>query len=254
VSVKPTLARLHGRGDRANLSNVYKATTRWAVTLNMPFFLVMTLYPTALLSVFGKSFASASTALVILAVSELVVAATGVCGSMIDMARHVRIKMVNSVAWIAVEVGASLLFIPRWKVLGAAIAALVATAFVNLLRVVEVWFLDRLAPVGRDFWKPFLAGAVAFAFGLGLRQVIPTGDEIGIALVQGAVVSIVFVVVTFALQLAPDDREILDRLVRKSPRPVRGVLGGAIARASRPPRLVRSRSDDHSSEPPRDEP
>jgi O-antigen/teichoic acid export membrane protein len=234
VSVKPALARLHGRGDRVGLANVYQATTRWAVTLNMPFFLLMVLYPSALLGVFGKSFESASTALIILAVSELIIATTGVCGSMIDMARHVRVKMFNSVAWIAVEIGASFLFIPRWKVLGAALASLVATSFVNLLRIAEVWYLDRLAPFGRDFWKPFVAGGVAFGLGIGLRAVIPAHDAIGWALVQATIVSLVFLVVTFALRIAPDDRELLERLVRRMPRPMRRIVRAASSRGDRP--------------------
>jgi O-antigen/teichoic acid export membrane protein len=225
VSVKPTLARLHNRGDRMGLSNVYTATTRWAVTLNMPFFLFTVLYPTAILNVFGKSFTSASTALVILAVSELIVAATGVCGSMIDMARHVRVKMFNSVAWIAVEIGASALLIPRWKVLGAAIASLIATSFVNLLRIVEVWYLDRLVPFGRHFWKPFLAGGVAYGAGLWLRHVVPPHDAIGWSIAHGFVVSSVFLALTVALRIDPDDREILQRLVRRMPRPIARVLG-----------------------------
>ncbi|HUP76687.1 MAG TPA: flippase [Acidimicrobiales bacterium] len=225
VSVKPALARLHGRGDRLGLSNVYAATTRWAITLNMPFFLFMVLYPTAILNVFGKRFTSASTALVILAVSELIVAATGVCGSMIDMARHVRVKMFNSVAWITVQIGASALLIPRWKVLGAAIAALVATSFVNLLRMAEVWYLDRLVPFGRDFWKPFVAGGAAYALGMLLRHVVPPHDAIGPSLLQGAIVSTTFLALTVALRIAPDDREILHRIFRRLPARVGRLLG-----------------------------
>ena len=225
VSVKPALARLHGRGDRLGLSTVYAATTRWAITLNMPFFLFLVLYPTAILNVFGKSFTAGSTALVILAVSELIVAATGVCGSMIDMARHVRVKMFNSVAWITVEIGASALFIPRWHVLGAAIASLVATSFVNLLRIAEVWHLDRLAPFGRDFWKPLVAGGAAFALGIVLLRVAPPHDAIAPSLLQGAVVSATFLALTVALRIAPEDREILDRIFHKLPRPVGRLLG-----------------------------
>ena len=73
VAVKPTMAQLHDRGDR---DGIWRGSTRrrpgGRLVLDLPFFIGMILYREPILRVFGSAFAAGSTALVILAVAELV--------------------------------------------------------------------------------------------------------------------------------------------------------------------------------------
>ena len=150
VSVKPVLARLHDQQDRPGLAHLYTATTRWTLSLNLPFFLVIVLYPEALLGIFGESFTTGAGALVVFAFAELVIAGTGTCGSVIDMTGHTRAKLVNSVLWISLLLASNALLIPRWGVIGAAVASLIASAAVNLARLIEVWALEGLIPYEQE--------------------------------------------------------------------------------------------------------
>jgi O-antigen/teichoic acid export membrane protein len=161
VAVKPTLAELHDKGDRAGLAKLYATSTRWSFGLNLPFFVAVVLFAEPLLRVFGDSFAAGTTALIILSVAELANAATGTCGPLLDMTGHTRIKLVNSILWTVLLIGGGAVLIPRFGVTGAALATVLAVGTVNAITVIEVWVLERVQPYDRTFWKPIVAGVVA---------------------------------------------------------------------------------------------
>jgi O-antigen/teichoic acid export membrane protein len=212
VAVKPTMAQLHDRGDRTELARVYKATTRWSLLLALPCVIVMVLYRAPILAAFGPSFTAGSTALVILAMAELVNAGTGTCGPMIDMTGHTRLKLANSVLWTGLLIGGGIVLIPRWGVVGAATASLIAIAAVNVLTVIEVWALERVLPFDRGLWKPLLAGAGSWVTGLALSRMVPFGSALGPAIVQGVVVVAVFAGLTWVFGVTADDRLVLARV------------------------------------------
>jgi O-antigen/teichoic acid export membrane protein len=223
VAVRPTLAQLHDRGDRFGLGQVYIAGTRWSLVLNIPFFLVTVLYPHAILNVFGAAFATGATALIILSIAELVNAGTGICGPIIDMTGHTKLKLVNSAVWTVLVVGSSALLIPEWGVNGAAAAAFFAVVVVNLLCVLEVWLLERLLPFDRTFLKPALAGAIAFGVGALLTVWLPVGTDLVAAIVQGLVVTGLYVGLYVVFGIADEDRLVLGRVTRKVTAALPGV-------------------------------
>jgi O-antigen/teichoic acid export membrane protein len=233
VSVKPNLAELHGAGDRDGLERLYRTATRWALISNIPFFLVMTIFAHPLLGIFGASFAAGSTALAIIAAGELVNAGTGVCGSVLDMTRHTGAKLVNSVVWLVLVVGTNLLLIPRWGVIGAATATALAQSTVNVLRIGQVWYLERVQPYDRTFVKPLAAGVLAAAVGIGLVGLWPDPHLVVLALEIGTVVG-VYVGALGLLGVADEDRMVLGAVWRRGRR-----AGVSVGRTLR---LVRSSS------------
>ncbi|HEX5586230.1 MAG TPA: polysaccharide biosynthesis C-terminal domain-containing protein, partial [Acidimicrobiia bacterium] len=223
VAVRPTLAQLHDRGDHDGLRSVYVAATRWSLVLNFPFFLVTVLYPEALLNVFGGAFAAGATALIVLSLSELVNAATGICGPIIDMTGHTRLKLVNSVVWTVLVIATSAVLIPAWGVVGAAAASFIAVVAVNVLCVVEVWIVERLLPYDVSFVKPLVAGTVAFVAGVALAHWMPVGTDLGRAIAQSIVIVGLYAGLLVLLGLAAEDRLVLRRVGHKVLAAVPGV-------------------------------
>ncbi len=192
IASRPLMAQLHDRRDHEALGGLYTATTRWTFGINIPFFLVMVLYPGSLLLAFGKPFVAGATSLVILACGQMVDAGTGTCQGMIDMTGHTRVKLANAVALTTLLIGGGALLIPRWGVVGAAVASFVAVSSVNVASIVEVWMFEKLIPFDRSFLKPALAGLGAFVAGLFLRARMPVVTSTA-ALFQAAIVSIVYI-------------------------------------------------------------
>jgi O-antigen/teichoic acid export membrane protein len=214
-AIRPILAQLHDRADRAGLAHLYTTATRWMLTLNLPFFLLIVLYPKILLSLFGEEFRAGAVALLLIGTGELVNAATGICGPIIDMTGHVRIKLANSILRMVVLVAASALLIPVWGVVGAATAGLLSTTVVNAAAILEAWILEGLLPFERRVWKPLTAAVAALVVGFVLRSVFPIGTDLWNAAVQGGIVLGVYAGMILAFGLAPEDRLVLDRSRRK---------------------------------------
>ena len=211
VAVKPILAQLHDQRDRNGLAHLYATSTRWTFALNIPFFLFLVLYPHAILNIFGESFVAGTTVLVLLAFAELMNAGTGICGPMLDMTGHTRVKLANTVLWTVLLIGGDALLIPRWGVVGAATASLIAIGTVNVLTVAEVWILEGLLPYDRSFWKPTIAGLAALVAGLTLQTWIPVGTHVLRAAGEAAVVAAVYGGLTLLFGLAPEDRLVIQR-------------------------------------------
>jgi len=216
ASVKPTIAELQASNEWKHLERLYQTISRWGLTLNLPVFLIIVMFPTQILSIFGESYESGATALIILACSELVNVATGICGSVIDMGGHNRVKLFNSITTVIVAIGTNLLLIPRWGVLGAAVAAFASIAIINLLRLVEVLVLYKMHPYNREFLKPVTAGIVSLAAIWLTSNWLDGQEAIVFILIQGLIVLAVYLGMIFLLGLSPEDRVIVERMNRKT--------------------------------------
>ena len=231
ASVKPILAELFDQGNLDQLGKLYTTATRWTFTANLPLFLIMVLYPSTLLSVFGETFTGGATALILLACGEFVNAGTGICGSIIDMTGYNKVKLTNSVIWVSLIVGLNALFIPRYGVIGAAAAVFTGISLINLLRVSEVWFLMRLQPYDRTFLKPIVAALTSFAAAQLLALWFPASTVWHLVphvlLILG-----VYGGMLWLMGLTPDDQTVVLRFVKQA-KTILGVGGTkAVAKSS----------------------
>jgi O-antigen/teichoic acid export membrane protein len=208
-------AELHDRGDHAGLGHMYRTTSKWTFSLNLPLFLVIVLFPASLLSIFGSGFTAGAAALVILGLEALTNSATGTSGSILDMTGHTRVKVVNSTVAVVASLVLNVLLIPPLGLQGAALAALGATLSVNLLRIGQVWYFLRLVPYDRSFAKPLAAGLLALAVGYGVGVALVAVPPLLQLAVGTAAVVATYAFAIIRLGLTADDRMILERAWRK---------------------------------------
>jgi O-antigen/teichoic acid export membrane protein len=212
AAAEPIISELHDRGERGQLARMYQTTTKWSFTVNLPLFLTLALFPTAVMSIFGKSFSPGAAALVLLAAANMTDAGTGTCGTIIDMTGHTRLKLFNALLRLGLSLGLSMLLIPRWGVFGAAAAGLIVVGSINLLRLIEVFILFRMLPYNATFVKPIAAGLLASAVALGTDWALPTAAHPAYAIIHVSLLLVVYAGVILALGLAPEDRVVLARL------------------------------------------
>jgi len=163
VMSMPIVSDLYGRKKFEELGRFYRTMTKWTFTFNLPIFLIVLLFPEALLSIFGSSFIVGSTALIILALGDLMNSATGICGVIVTMTGNTWLNTINSVVSLTLNLVLSILLIPDFGVVGVAVATAISVVIVNLLRLMQVFWLFRLLPYDITFVKPVLAGIVAMA-------------------------------------------------------------------------------------------
>lgn len=216
TSVKPFLAELYDQDNMDQVGRLYKTTTRWAITANLPIFLVMVLYSEELLAIFGESYTGGALALAVLAVGELVNAGTGICGSIIDMTGYTRLKLMNSVIWVTLLSATNVLLIPQWGVLGAAIASSFSIAFVNLLRVAEVWAIFRKHPYDRTFSKPLLAAVLATLAAFLSNSLLPANANLLHTIINASILCMVYATSLLVLRLPAEEHLVLARTYKRS--------------------------------------
>jgi O-antigen/teichoic acid export membrane protein len=208
----PIVSELYANHEHKKLRHFYKTMTKWTFAFNLPFFLLIVLYSRQILSWFGESFVVGSSSLIILAASNLITAATGICGVMVIMTDNVWLNTLNSALRLVFILALSVWLIPTGGVVGAAMATAIGLMTVNFILTLEVFFLFRLTPYNKMILKPLLAGLLAATVAYTLKTwLLDTetliGTLLGMLVLGGAYIGTIV-----ALGLSAEDRLILDRL------------------------------------------
>lgn len=213
TSFAPSVADLWRRGLQDGLRKTYALVTSWIVRLALPGAIVLILFPEPLLSLFGPGFSAGARATVILACAQLFNMATGPCGDMLLMSGHATLVMVTDVASLVLNLALNLWLIPRFGIAGAAMAWAGEIFVMNGVRLVQVWRVMGMAPLGAGMGKGLVAGAAAITAVLGVRSL--TSGVAGLVL-GGSLTALVYVATLLLLGLADDDRLVLGTLWRRA--------------------------------------
>ena len=211
MSSEPIVSELLGKGGKSEFEAFYRYMTRWAITLNLPLFLVLILLPKQILSFFGASFAGGATVLVVLGWRRIIHTTTGLARVVLDMTGYNRLKLLNSVVRLVLIVGLNLLLIPRWGALGAAIAAFLAEGTVCFLRQLEIFVLLRALPYDRALLKPLTAAVITAALVTVVRRAVPPEPVLLYTTANAAFILVTYLASLLVMGLSSEDRMVLTR-------------------------------------------
>lgn len=158
---KPLIAET--KSDREAVRTRYRTATRWIAGLTLPVMLVVGFGASAYLSVvFTPQYAVATAAVVILAVGCTISASCGgPDGTLLQGLGYSRLVFINTVVLLAVNVGVSVLLVPRIGITGAAIGTASALTINGLLAVAEGYRYHDVHPLTRNLAKVLFAGIPA---------------------------------------------------------------------------------------------
>lgn len=206
----PIASRLYDSGNLAELESIYETVTRWSLTVAIPLALVSGLYSSELLAVFGSAFTEGALVLALFTVGQVTNSAVGPSGYMLMMTDHQYLTLINQVILGILNVALNYIFIVNFGLIGAALATASVLAFVNVLRVAEVRYLEGMIPYSVAFAKPLAAGFVAGLVMFGLSTIL----DGYVLLIGGSIVGgLVFLGVLVALGIETDDRELFEELI-----------------------------------------
>lgn len=224
TSIRPIIAELQAKDKWKDVGRLYQTSTRWALLVNIPMTLIIILFSEEILLIFGESFVEGGVALVILAAAEFIKVLTGMSGTIIDMSGLNRLKMVNTTIQVVLAVGLNVYLIPRWGLMGAAVAVFVSIAIMNVLRMVQVYVIYRLLPFNRMLLKPFIAGFGALSAVLLLDQILTIEQNILSLMIGLALVIIVYSGILQILGLPEDDKLVINRTISKIKKSASGII------------------------------
>lgn len=177
--LQPQFTALLMARDRAGLRGVHGTATAWSVLLVWPLYLVVLCSPLTYLSLFGDAdspYAQGGSVVVVMAGAMLLAVASGPVDTLLLMAGHSGLSMVNAVSALALDVLLCLVLLPRWGIVGAGVAWAAALALRSGLGLLQVGLLVRVLPDPRLLGLAALAPIACFLVpGLGWRVAGGTG-------------------------------------------------------------------------------
>jgi O-antigen/teichoic acid export membrane protein len=206
----PVFAAAHQKRDRDNMLHQYQNVTRWILILDAGFVIGVVLAGRSLMGLFGADFVIGS---VTVALLTLALAINGVLGvaEILLLIDKPWVNLVNTLAATVVNVVLNLLLIPRYGIIGAALASLISQVMMNIGRLIAVALLHRLQPLTQYHAKATTACFAALAPVWGIRTA--AGGEQGVMADIGAAVAcwLLYFILLRAFGLAPEDKEALNR-------------------------------------------
>jgi O-antigen/teichoic acid export membrane protein len=169
----PLASDLYNRRENERLEKLLKTVTKWVSAISFPIFAGLALYAYNVLGLINVDYTIGATAFVILTIGKMFDAVTGPVANMLIMCGRPRIVLLNNIVVFMIDVVLCIVLIPRYGMVGAAIASAATLILFNVGVGSGVIFLLKLQPFSKRFFALMAAGAVAAIIGFAVKQLLP---------------------------------------------------------------------------------
>lgn len=205
----------HGhQRDHARIGELFRIGVRWGLILATPPFLIVCLESRLLLgTVFDQRYLVGAVPLVILAIGQMVNAATGPVAPMLLNTGFARAWFYLSGAALAANFALNLVLVPRWGMVGAAVATMISIACLFVAGLVLARRRIGLRPYDRYVVRWLVSMAIATVVVLLIRAHVPT-SLVGLVL-SALACGGVFLAVVACFPAAPEEKALAKQLWRR---------------------------------------
>jgi O-antigen/teichoic acid export membrane protein len=138
MTVSPQFGRLFATRDLPGARAVYKTATMWTMTFAWPLYIITGAAVGLVIPIFGADYSSGAKVTIILSASMLVATACGGVDAVLLMSGRSWLSLGNAAITLALNVVLDLLLVPKYGILGAAIAHSVSLALRNFLALYQI--------------------------------------------------------------------------------------------------------------------
>ena len=155
----PVIAKLYGENKTELIGSIYQITTKWCFLLTFPVFALMFVYPEELLTrVYGAHYAAGATALRILALGFITNSYFGFNYHTIMASGKSDLLMKCSFASAITNVFLNFAFVPRYGMLGAAVASSISFTAIEIFMTIKTWKQQNIHPFTTAYKKLTVVG------------------------------------------------------------------------------------------------
>ncbi|WP_266075804.1 flippase [Haladaptatus caseinilyticus] len=202
----PLTSRLDADGEHEEITDIYRITTKWIYVFTFPAFLVFTVFPEDVLSIFfGQQYVGGGIALAILSVGFFTSAAAGRNRTTLAALGYTKSILRVDVLTLALNFALNVFLIPRHGFVGAAVASSGAYVLRNVAFNVVLQWKSGINPLSTYTARTYLVlPVVLFPIGiLASNWLTLTAITLPVFLVLSGVLGLVAVALTGCLQ--PED-------------------------------------------------
>jgi len=207
VMFLPMISDLYNRQRLAELGKLLKTVSRWVFATSLPFAVIMSVFSTSIMGLFGSNFTDGGLVLIILVLSQTVYFSTGPVGEMLQMTGRQYLALIDTMIMLFANIGLNMWLIPLWGNLGAAIATSISITVVNVVVLIQVARILALQPFSLAYIKTSIAAAVMAILGLGVSGLVKNSPLILVLAVVGLLM--IYGIGIWVLGLPEEDKEVL---------------------------------------------
>lgn len=161
----PVATGLYSNKLVAELRRNYVISTKWLVSLTLPFFLVLFWFPDAVLNLFfGPTYMAAAPALRILSFGFIISNFFGTNQSLLLAMGRSKFLMWTALSTAIASIFLNIVLIPPFGIVGAAIATAISVLIGRIMVAIKVFHLCRAQPLSKNLLKPVLTAAILTFF------------------------------------------------------------------------------------------
>lgn len=208
----PVFTQLHTAGDRPALIRTFQLTTDWIMRATLPFAIFMAIFAVPLLDLYGPGFSeTGAPALRLLILAQLLMAAAGPVGALLNATGGERPVFILSSIAAALNIIGLLVLVPYFGVMGWAIAHLTVNIFHAVLAVIIL-----STTFNTSWWSPrystwVLPGLGTIALAVTLLQTLEPNSPLGL-MAAFVACALTYVALLVFAGLSPEDRELITSL------------------------------------------
>lgn len=159
----PSVSSLHANQEWEQISHLYQLVTKWVVFITLPGFLAMFFFSELVIEItFGSQYLSGATALMIIALTYTIRAVMGPNLGLLSAVGDTRFILRANVLMAIVNMSLNIALIPRFGIVGAAVASLLSYAGLNGLYNAKLYYEYDLFPLTRSVVDPIAVYLVLF--------------------------------------------------------------------------------------------
>ena len=184
MASQPRFTEMFASGDLRGANRVYQVTTAWLVLLTWPMYLLAVSFGPQILAVFGESYQSGASVMVILGLAMLLLTGCGQVDMVLVTTGRSSWSLANGLLAVTVNVGLDVLLIPRFGITGAAIGWAAAIVVANLIPLAQLGATVRLQPFGRGTLIAVALSTLSFGvLPLAARELVGRGAVPSLAVI-----------------------------------------------------------------------
>ncbi len=210
----PIISELYAKNEHAKLNDLFKVQSRWILTVSLPIGLLLILFANPILNLIGQEFTTGSMCLTILSISMILISFMASVEVMLVYSGRVYLNLLNSFTVCVICLILNFLLIPRFGIIGAAMATGISLTGINLIRLIQVAKFLRLNPLNKKMGKPFFSAMAAFLFTFLLKNMISLTGIIWLILYAIIFLSF-YATILYISGLEKEDSLIMEQLMRK---------------------------------------
>ena len=210
----PTISTLFAKNNKQLIAQLYKTITKWIFTISLITVGIIVLFSESILNIFGADFSAGVDVLLLLIFGELVNASVGLVGNIIIMSGRPKVALINSSVNFVMIIVLCYFLIPNYGIIGTALSYTITIAFINIIRLLELFYFERMHPFKFSYFKPIVAGIIGFIIVYFMKNLFSLNANI--ELIFGTLFFVALVILLlWILRIDNEDKYILESILKK---------------------------------------